>query len=617
MNSQKDEIKVTTWNFQMEKPKYRDYFLKNEDSLHLTLRQLEALIKQKYLKTLQNIIIFHGKQLAINDSNVSDIFNRKTVNINSQGQTLQICPYKIPLIVFLEEQVADLSQNDKIYYQKEISDQSAKRKKYQELKRSVQFRYEKMIKENQQLCFIIETSKSMKKHVKKVQQVIRKVAFEINNGIYSFILFKNFEQQINNKYQGIGFSCSIRELVDFVENCQFNGDDDLNDLHGALEQSLSYDWNIQNKNVEKKIVVITDMPCHGMNYHSKYIHDDYPNEDLRDTILKIVQQDIQLSVYTFNQQTDIMIEQMQKIVKEINISNAFHHYRINNILDFQDEQSTDLESNKEIEQQQNFRVNLNNSEILRQLSDLLQNFHLNQESNLMKSKFYGQIINYSGKYDCQIEESLRAFFQFQDLIILKEAQNADFTISLKPIIKENKDQIYLVQFNDIPQYEGQLYFTKTERLRMNKQQAIIVLQNQLIANILLENFKKNQSIKPEHPIPDVFFSELILIQINQNEFILCEKYISYPYVQFNTQTQKDIIIQNQNDDLNLFLQYFSYEGRYILDAQDLIVLNLTGFSNGKKTILTDPQLITDQNLIQQFENKFLNMRLSRHYALYS
>ncbi|KAM3134750.1 hypothetical protein pb186bvf_013075, partial [Paramecium bursaria] len=60
-----------------------------------------------------------------------------------------------------------------------------------------------------------------------------------------------------------------------------------------------------------------------------------------------------------------------------------------------------------------------------------------------------------------------------------------------------------------------------------------------------------------------------------------------------------------------------YEGRYILDAQDLIVLNLTGFSNGKKTILTDPQLITDQNLIQQFENKFLNMRLSRHYALYS
>lgn len=38
MQFNRDEIRVSIWNFKSQKPKYRDYFLKNEEFLHLTFR---------------------------------------------------------------------------------------------------------------------------------------------------------------------------------------------------------------------------------------------------------------------------------------------------------------------------------------------------------------------------------------------------------------------------------------------------------------------------------------------------------------------------------------------------------------------------------------------------
>lgn len=50
----------------------------------------------------------------------------------------------------------------------------------------------------------------MEQYKEIIQTIIGEEAMDVDNGIYSFVLFNDIKIKTDNKYQGIGFFCSIR-----------------------------------------------------------------------------------------------------------------------------------------------------------------------------------------------------------------------------------------------------------------------------------------------------------------------------------------------------------------------------------------------------------------------
>lgn len=96
------------------------------------------------------------------------------------------------------------------------------------------------------------------------------------------------------------------------------------------------------------MIIITDAPCSGRKYHKESIKDDFPNEDLNESIIKILSNQIKLKFYTFNNETDTMIEEINKIQRKLNIPKAFKHIKMNKAKDEEENQylDTTLENSK-------------------------------------------------------------------------------------------------------------------------------------------------------------------------------------------------------------------------------------------------------------------------------
>ncbi|KAM3135089.1 hypothetical protein pb186bvf_012735 [Paramecium bursaria] len=606
-------LRVSIWNFNNPDKKVQDDFITlTEDIRQKTMIQFHAFLNESYVRSDKQLILFQGREIKVDQQTVAQVFDLEQVTIRVQGVSYQINPMKLPLHVFEEKQVASLSEQNRQFYQNRMNEVQMQRVKWLQLIQEKQ----NLKKLQPKLCFVIDTTKSMYNYRQTIMQIVDQIRYNQNNPDFSFVLYKDVNQKKGGKYDGLNFSNRQQQIKQFIENtCYEGGDDEPDDLNGALEQALSYSWvtEKQPKEINQQIIVITDSPCHGQQYHNLF--DDYPNKDLMQVIEQIKEYKIRLTIYTFNGSTDLMIKQIRQHFSMH--SDYFRHIDANKMYE-------QTEIDLQITQTQStvlrpLQSGLFSSKILEQLyQKLIQENEIAKINSLKLDLMVGIKQNYYLRYNTT-EELLKAYEQRQEILNVSQDQQIQMNVSTM-FINNGNDKIYLIKSNH-SEFENRIFYTKTNQFRLTLEEALPILSVQSISNKLLQEFKNKQPKVKKYPIPEVNFSELILIKLqNTQQYIICEEFYSYPYIEFNTYRQDQITLRTGDlSHVNQFLQHFTHESLGLCDKFKTMVINLVGFSSEQKTILTDPKLLTlkyNMDEINHHEELFEDLNLERYYSIF-
>ena len=82
--------------------------------------------------------------------------------------------------------------------------------------------------------------------------------------------------ELGDEYIDIDFTQNKEEIYKQIENLEFfGGGDEAEDLAGAFDMALKKQW----KGFSRFAILATDAPCHGIEFHSKEVEDNFPEGD--------------------------------------------------------------------------------------------------------------------------------------------------------------------------------------------------------------------------------------------------------------------------------------------------------------------------------------------------
>ena len=135
------------------------------------------------------------------------------------------------------------------------------------------------------LLIILDITNSMGKYLKFIQNNLGKIIAQIKEKcplylIYlGFIGYKDFaDLDMGDEYTDIDFTINYDSLYNKIKDIDPDGGDDIpEDVAGAFKMAKEKHWG----NGSKLIILITDSPCHGIEYHDldqskKDYIDNYP-----------------------------------------------------------------------------------------------------------------------------------------------------------------------------------------------------------------------------------------------------------------------------------------------------------------------------------------------------
>ena len=132
-----------------------------------------------------------------------------------------------------------------------------------------------------QLCFILDCTASMDPWIQaaknQIMEIISKLRNEYSEYRYEVALVGYRDYGDHERFIIRDFT-EPKQIVNILKQIKADGgDDETEDVAGALEQVSRLSWKI--KEGICSIFHITDAPAHGMRYHTPEISDRYPKGD--------------------------------------------------------------------------------------------------------------------------------------------------------------------------------------------------------------------------------------------------------------------------------------------------------------------------------------------------
>ncbi|GMT02174.1 hypothetical protein PENTCL1PPCAC_24348 [Pristionchus entomophagus] len=179
--------------------------------------------------------------------------------------------------------------------------------------------------ENVQLCFLVDVTGSMQRHIDGVRKSIddmlteltddgRHVRFQDEGGrvaksmTMSFVAYRDHDD--SKQFEVLPFTDAVK-FKDFVGGLTATGGGDTpEDVFGGIDKALNLPWS---ENCGTKVIFhICDAPCHGKEFHSG-IGDDYPAGDpkgrtCKELFSRIREKGIQYYFGKITSSTDIMLK---------------------------------------------------------------------------------------------------------------------------------------------------------------------------------------------------------------------------------------------------------------------------------------------------------------------
>jgi len=204
---------------------------------------------------------------------------------------------------------------------KEIETTNEKNNK---IKEEVRIKTEDMINRTRlDILFIVDITNSINTYLNDIKNNFGDMINKINNNcptatIYiGFIGYTDFsELDLGDEYINIDFKIKseAKEIDEKIKNLESHGGgDEAEDLAGAFKLALEKNW----KGFSRFAILATDAPCHGKEFHSEDVGDNYlqgdPEErNIKGFVKNFAENNISLFCAKFNDTT----EQMYKIFEE-------------------------------------------------------------------------------------------------------------------------------------------------------------------------------------------------------------------------------------------------------------------------------------------------------------
>ena len=199
-------------------------------------------------------------------------------------------------------------------------------KKNSQIKEEVMKKTEDFINKSRlDLLFIIDSTNSTNPYLENIKKNFNKMIKDIYNNcptatIYiGFIGYTDFnELDLGEQYIDIELTKEKEEINQKIKDLEpHGGGDEAEDLAGALELALNKKW----KGFSRFAILATDAPCHGIEFHSPEVEDNYQNGDPNGRDIKLfvknfAEKNISLFCARLSDTTEIMFNIFEKKYQE-------------------------------------------------------------------------------------------------------------------------------------------------------------------------------------------------------------------------------------------------------------------------------------------------------------
>ena len=170
------------------------------------------------------------------------------------------------------------------------------------------------------ILFIIDSTSSTNPYLEDIKTNFNNMIAKIYNAcptatIYiGFIGYTDFsELDLDEAYIDINFTNKKEEIYEKIKNLEPNGGGD----DGAFDLALKKEW----KGFSRFAILATDAPCHGKEFHSSDIEDNYPEgdrekRDIKTFVKEFAEKKISLFCAKITEQTDQMFKIFEEKYKE-------------------------------------------------------------------------------------------------------------------------------------------------------------------------------------------------------------------------------------------------------------------------------------------------------------
>ena len=240
---------------------------------------------------------------------------RLRINLNKiQAKEFDIRP---PNIENIEKNIGEIKEK--------IEETNIKNSK---IKEEVKKKTEEFINKSRlDLLFIIDSSNSVNPYLYNIKQNLSKMITDISHNcptatIYiGFIGYRDFnELDLGDQYIDIELTKDKEEINQKIKDLEpYGGGDEAEDLAGAFELALNKIW----KGFSRFAILATDAPCHGIEFHSPEVEDNYPDgdprvpkRDIKELVKNFAEKTISLFCIRLTNTTEIMFNIFEKKYQE-------------------------------------------------------------------------------------------------------------------------------------------------------------------------------------------------------------------------------------------------------------------------------------------------------------
>ncbi|KAM3135092.1 hypothetical protein pb186bvf_012738 [Paramecium bursaria] len=212
---------------------------------------------------------------------------------------------QITIIILINQQTSQLiikSSRFRTYYlNKKYKDQMISKEKIKQFNVNI-IVYLEQQREAQlthgviEICFVLDCTKSMDPHIKNAINCIELSIQQIKEQTqrdcrWAAVAYKDVDYLQATKYQfypQMDFVSEHEKVMEFIRAQKCSGGADLaEDLQQAFKQAANLCW----QNYYRLIMLVTDAPCHGKNYHNN-VSDDYPERTIEEELDLLMNQKI-------------------------------------------------------------------------------------------------------------------------------------------------------------------------------------------------------------------------------------------------------------------------------------------------------------------------------------
>ena len=178
-----------------------------------------------------------------------------------------------------------------------------------------------------QMCIVMDTTYSMQRWINAARDMLLSAAAKIlaeNPGAIislAFVAYRDHSDYIEHSdFSGpivIPFTNDIESVQERICSMRaIGGGDTSEDVAGGLYNAFHLDWCNDIETI-KILMLVTDAPAHGKDWHDVAIDDDYPRGDPQgrcpaELVASLAERGIDMTFYKCNDTTDLMIRRFKE-----------------------------------------------------------------------------------------------------------------------------------------------------------------------------------------------------------------------------------------------------------------------------------------------------------------